>query len=199
VQNEGKCRRDSIGGSYGVPVALANGIQPWPQPVVEDVSPQWFAVETRRRFEKKVVAQLDRKGFKVFLPLLTEHHMWSDRQKVITIPLFPGYAFVYVNHSRDSYQAILRTAGIIRFVSFGGVVASVPKKQIEDLQLLLQAKSLFSLHPFVHAGQRVRVRGGCLNGLEGILIQHEKKLVISIQSIQRALAIEIQGYELELV
>jgi transcription antitermination factor NusG len=175
-------------------------MQSWPHPVVEDASPQWFAVETRRRFEKKVVAQLDCKGFKVFLPLRTEHHRWSDRQKVITAPLFPGYTFVHVDQSRDSYQAILRTAGIIRFVSFGGVVAAVPKKQIEDLQLLLQAKSLFSIHPFVLAGQRVRVRGGCLNGLEGILMQHEKeKLVISIQSIQRALAIEIQGYELELL
>jgi transcription antitermination factor NusG len=79
-------------------------------------------------------------------------------------------------------------------------VIAVPPKQIEDLQLLLQEKGLFSLHPFVHVGQRVRIRNGCLHGLEGILVQHEKKkLVISIQSIQRSLAIEIEGYELELV
>jgi len=39
-----------------------------------------------------------------------------------------------------------------------------------------------------------------LHGLEGLLVQHDKgKLVISIESIQRSLAIEIQGYELELV
>jgi hypothetical protein len=52
----------------------------------------------------------------------------------------------------------------------------------------------------VHTGQRVRIRGGCLQGLEGVLLQHEEgKLVISIESIQRSLAIEIKGYELELV
>ena len=79
-------------------------------------------------------------------------------------------------------------------------MVAIPPKQIEDLQLLLQQKGLFSLHPFVHAGQRVRIRGGCLHGLEGLLVQHEKKkLVISIQSIQRSLALEIEGYELELV
>ena len=50
------------------------------------------------------------------------------------------------------------------------------------------------------AGQRVRVRGGCLDGLEGLLLQHDEgKLVISIESIQRSLAIEIKGYELELI
>ena len=59
---------------------------------------------------------------------------------------------------------------------------------------------MFALHPFVHSGQRVRIRGGCLQGLEGVLVQHEEgKLVISIESIQRSLAIEIKGYELELV
>jgi hypothetical protein len=36
--------------------------------------------------------------------------------------------------------------------------------------------------------------------VEGVLVKHEEgKLVISIESIQRSLAIEIKGYELELV
>jgi transcription antitermination factor NusG len=183
--------------SYGV----ATAISPVEVPkAIKAVSAQWFAVETRFRFEKKVAAQLQHKGFQVFLPLLTEHHRWSDRQKAIVIPLFPGYAFVHLDHSRDSHQAVLRTPGLIRFVSFGGIVMAVPQKQIEDLQLLLQEKSLVSLPAFVQAGQRVRIRGGCLNGLEGILTRHEnEKLVISIQSIQRSLAIEVRGYELELV
>jgi len=171
-----------------------------PQPIADGVLPQWFAVETRHRFEKKILAELVYQGVNAFLPLLTEHHRWSDRQKAVTVPLFPGYAFVHIDQSRESWQAVLRTTGLIRFVSFGGTVIAVPPKQIEDLQLLLQEKGLFSLHPFVHVGQRVRIRNGCLHGLEGILVQHEKKkLVISIQSIQRSLAIEIEGYELELV
>ena len=94
----------------------------------------------------------------MFLPLLTEHHRWSDRQKVITVPLFPGYAFVLVDQSRDAWQTVLRTVGMIRFVSFGGIVVAVPRKQIEHLQLLLQQNGLFSLHPFVHTGQ------GCGSG-----------------------------------
>jgi transcription antitermination factor NusG len=188
-----------MGGSYGAAKAVCCGIDS-PQPVTAGTSEQWFAVETRHRFEKKVFAQLDHLGFKVFLPLLTEHHRWSDRQKVITVPLFPGYAFVSVDRSRDSWQTVLRTAGLIRFVSFGGIVVAVPPKQIEHLQLLLQQNGLFSLHPFVHAGQCVRIRGGCLHGLEGIIVRNEtKKLVISIQSIQRSLAIDIDGYELEMI
>jgi len=201
VQNEAKSRRDSNGGSYGIAVgALTGGTLSRLPPAVAGALPQWFAVETRNRFEKKVASQLNQKGFEVFLPLLTEHHTWSDRQKAISIPLFPGYAFVHMLSSLDSYRAILQTAGLIRFVNFGGTVVAVPPKQIDDLQLLLQEKRSFSLCPFVHTGQRVRIRGGSLHGLEGIVVEHEKeKLVISIQSIQRSLAIEIKGYELELV
>ncbi len=159
----------------------------------------WFAIQTRYRFEKKVAAQLSQKRVEVYLPLRMETHAWSDRQKPVSIPLFPGYAFVNLDPSRDSRQAVLQTSGLIGFVSFGGKDAAVPQKQIEDLQLLLQQKVSFSLYPFVHAGQRVRIRGGCLQGLEGVLMQNEKKkLVISIESIQRSLAVELQGYELDL-
>lgn len=190
-----------MSGSYEVPGAgVVRGTKARPPPVVDTTLPQWFAVQTRYRFEKRVAGQLTHKSLEVYLPVLTQHHTWSDRQKVVTIPLFPGYVFVHIDQSGDTRQAVLHTAGLIGFVSFGGIVAAVPPKQIEDLQLLLHGKGLFALHPFVHTGQRVRIRGGCLHGLEGVLVQHEKgKLVISIESIQRSLAIEIEGYELEMV
>jgi transcription antitermination factor NusG len=190
-----------MSGSYGVPASgTVLGTPTPPVALLKATLPQWFAVQTRYRFEKRVVAQLTHKSCEAYLPLLTEHHTWSDRQKVVTIPLFPGYAFVHIDQSRDAREAVLQTAGLIGFVSFGGLVLAVPAKQIEDLHLLLQERGLFSLHPFVHTGQRVRIRGGCLHGLEGVLVKHEKgKLLISIESIQRSLAIEIRGYELELV
>jgi transcription antitermination factor NusG len=188
-----------MSGSYGDP---PTGVAAWarPKPAAEPAGSQWFAVQTRYRFEKKVAAQLHQKSLKSYLPLLTEQHNWSDRQTNVTLPLFPGYAFVHIDQSRESRHAVLQTAGLMGFVSFGGIVVPVPSTQIEHLQMLLREKARFALHPFVQTGQRVRIRNGCLQGLEGVLLQHDKgKLVISIDSIQRSLAIEIQGYELELV
>lgn len=190
-----------MSGSYGVAVASdARWTQIQQQPAESVGSAQWFAVQTRYRFEKKVVEQLNRKNCDVYLPLRTESRMWSDRRKAVTIPLFPGYAFVRIDQSCVARQAVLQTAGLIGFVSFGGVVTAVPAKQIDDLQLLLREKIPFLLDPSVHVGRRVRVRNGSLQGVEGILLQQKKEtLVISIESIQRSLAIEIQGYELDLV
>jgi len=171
-----------------------------PPPSEELAPPQWFAVQIRYRFEKKVAAQLRDKGCEIYLPLRTERHTWSDRQKSVTVPLFPGYAFVRMGRSVAERRRVMETAGLIGFVSFGRMIAPIPLKQIEYLQLLLKENTPFSPYPFIRAGQRVRVRGGSLDGLEGIFLQCDKgKLVISIDTIQRALAIEIRGYDLELI
>ena len=169
-------------------------------PVEAVTAPDWFAIQTRYRYEKKVAEQLDGKGVEVFLPLRRESRGWSDRQKLVTIPLFPGYAFVRFSELGDLRSQVLRTAGFMGFVGVRGAATSVPQKQIEDLRVLLTEDVPFSLYPFMEVGQRVRIRGGSLHGLEGVLLMHDKeKLVISIASIQRSLAIQIRGYELELV
>jgi transcription antitermination factor NusG len=168
--------------------------------LVELQAEVWFAVQTRYRFEKRVAVQLSGKGIGVFLPLRKENRTWSDRKKIITVPLFPGYMFVRSDRSMLRRLLILQTGGVMGLVSFAGTAAIVSPKQIDDLQLLLAEDVPFSLYPFLQVGKRVRIRGGCLHGVEGLLTQRDKgKLVISIESIQRSLAIEIQGYEVEMI
>ena len=160
----------------------------------------WYAVQTRYRAEKRVKTQLSKKGFETFVPFVEEVHRWSDRRKRVEIPLFSGYTFVHTNLSKEARAGVLHTPGVLRFVAFGGEATSVPFKQIEDLRKLLEHKVPCSLHAFLKVGRRVRIRGGCLDGLEGILEQSgEKKLVISIECIERSVAVQIEGYELELV
>ena len=161
---------------------------------------QWYAIQTRYRSERKVAALLQSQGVETFLPLLEEVHHWSDRQMPVNIPLFSGYGFVRVILSPGSRLGVLRTRGVIRFVACGGEATPIPSGQIEDLQMLLSRKVPCALHAFLKIGQQVRIRGGCLNGLQGILEQNgEKSLVISIESIQRSVSIKIAGYELELI
>ena len=161
---------------------------------------QWYSIQTRYRFERKVTAQLQRKGLQTLLPLLEEFHRWSDRRQPVYVPLFSGYTFVRFELSAGLRMELLHTEGVIGLIGFRGVATPIPAKQIDDLQKLLSQNVPCSLHAFLKVGQQVRIRGGCLDGLEGILEQRgEKNLVISIESIQRAVAITIEGYELEMI
>jgi transcription antitermination factor NusG len=159
----------------------------------------WYAVQTRYRFEAKVAAHLERKRVEIFLPALQEVHRWSDRKKRISIPLFSGYVFAHLQPSPSTRLSVLRTEGVIGFVGSHGEASAIPEKQIKDLQQLLSHKVPCSLHSFLKTGRRVRIRGGCLDGLEGILERTGERLVISIETVERALSIEVRGYELELV
>jgi len=187
-----------MSGSYALSTPASRYGIPIPPPVPTDRL-EWFAIQTRYRFEKKVAAQLEQKGCEVYLPMLIERHKWSDRQKNIALPLFPGYAFVHIDPSREARAQVLQTFGLIGFVNFGALILPVPAMQIANLQLLLSGKTTFSPYPFILSGKRVRIRGGCLHGVEGILLQQDsKKLIISIDAIRRSVAIEISGYDLEL-
>jgi transcription antitermination factor NusG len=163
--------------------------------------PCWYAIQTRCRFEKKVAAQLQNKGVETFVPLVSQVHRWSDRRQVVEVPLFPGYGFVRISDLSAYRLRVLQTAGLTSFVTVNGMPVPVPEKQIEDVRLLLSQGVSSSVSPFVKAGQRVRIRGGCLDGIEGIFLQcnQDSSLVISIAAIQRSLAIRVENYDLELI
>jgi transcription termination/antitermination protein NusG len=199
VQNEANIGMGPDGRSCRPSAGLVSALAGMPLSVKDARLPEWFALLTRYRFEKRVAEQLQQKGMEVFLPLRRESHRWSDRRKEVSVPLFPGYAFARLDRSLETRRTALETVGLRGFVTFHGTAVAVSAKQIDDLRLLLSERVPFSLCPFVQAGQRVRIRGGCLNGFEGVIVQERGKLVISIHSVQRSLAIEIQGYELELM
>jgi transcription antitermination factor NusG len=161
----------------------------------------WYAIQTRSRHEKMVAQQLQSQGIITFLPLSSEMREWSDRQKLVEFPLFPGYAFVRLVYGPEERLRVLRTEGVVNFVGTGGQGIAIPDKQIEHVQTLLANKVPFESYPFLKAGQRVRIRGGALNGTEGILVRQDadRMLVISVELIQRSLSIRLQGYEVEAV
>jgi transcription antitermination factor NusG len=161
---------------------------------------QWYAVHVRRQFEKKTASTLHRKGIETFLPVLREVHRWSDRRKMVEEPLFAGYAFVCLVLEPSIRLQILQTPGVLGFAGNQRQPDSVPQSQIEDLRRLLCSDAGCALRPFLHAGQRVRIRGGALDGIEGVLQKNDSKhLVISIECIQRSVAVKVDGYGVELV
>lgn len=175
----------------------------YPEPVFHAFSGdgRWYALHTRSRHEKIVAAQLERQDVTTFLPLVTQIHRWSDRKKIVEVPLFPGYTFVRVVPSPEQYVRVLRVQGVSSFVGVRGQGTPIPDKQIEDIRVLLASKAPYSISPFLKVGQKVRIRGGCLDGVEGLLTARDgdKTLLISVEPMQRSLAINIQGYDFEAI
>lgn len=162
---------------------------------------RWYAIRTRSRHEKVVATELTRRDIEVFVPLATSVRQWSDRRQEIQLPLFPGYAFVRVAYLSGDRLRVLQATGVAGFVGPNPAGVSIPDEQIEAIRTLVVRKVAITEHPFLRVGQRIRVRGGALDGVEGILVAMNgtRNLVISVEPIQRALSINLDGYDVEVI
>lgn len=160
----------------------------------------WYAVQTRARHEKAVAYRLCERGVTTFLPTVREVHRWKDRKKTLDLPLFSCYLFVKLAPINQERQRVLRTESVLGLVgNLQGLGTPIPHEQIDAVRILVNEQLPWSSHPFLKIGQRVRVRGGALDGMEGILQSRrgDHKLVISVDAMQRSLAVQIDGYDVE--
>jgi transcription antitermination factor NusG len=165
-----------------------------------DVS-HWHAVRTRSRHERVVERGLRGQGLEVFYPVVNKIHQWSDRRKLVESPLFAGYTFVRIAPTPEQRIKVLRTQGVVELVGAQGQGTPIPEDQIEAVRAVVALNLPFTQHVFLKIGQRVRVRGGALDGVEGVLVANNgsRNLVISVEPIQRSLSIRIEGYQIEAV
>jgi transcription antitermination factor NusG len=182
---------------------MSSSIQSWEVPeVATSVVSQpeyWYAVQTRARHERVVAHRLQEFGISSFLPLVREEHRWSDRKKIVELPLFNCYVFVKMAPTNQHRLRVCQTDGVFQIVGTRGEGIPIPEEQIEAVRALVSQRLPWSVHPFLRIGQRVRIRSGALNGVEGILVARsgERTLVVSVDVIQRSLAVRIEGYDVE--
>src|SRR5438034_2541312 len=72
---------DSNGGSFSRGKIMRVRSQQWP----------WFAILVKTGREKSTNLLLENAGYECFLPVNRSTRRWSDRTKLIDVPLFPGY------------------------------------------------------------------------------------------------------------
>src|ERR1700722_14857481 len=126
----------------------------------------WYGVQTRARNEKAISERLQEQGLDTFLPLVTEVRRWSDRKKKVELPLFSCYVFVKLTFSNsDERMRVYRTSGVFRIVSMRGEAVPIPDEQIDALRTVVTQQVPWAAHPFLKVGQRVRIRGGSLEGV----------------------------------
>ena len=172
-----------------------------PVPSSQGEAENWYALHTRPRHEKIVTQRLEERGVTTFLPLITQVHRWSDRKKKVQLPLFSCYVFARFAPNRDERVRVLRVEGVFSLVGALGEGAPIPDDQMDAIRSLVECGLPWASHPYLKIGQRVRIRSGALDGMEGILLSRngDHSLVISIDAIQRSLSVRVEGYEVEAI
>jgi transcription antitermination factor NusG len=159
----------------------------------DDDGPLWFAVQVKTTHEKRVGSFFDSKGYEWFLPLYASRRRWSDRIKQVELPLFPGYVFCRFTLSRR--VPILKVPRVLRIVGIGLTPAPIDDREIAALQRVIQSGRNVLPYAYLPVGQRVRVEGGSLAGLEGFVVdlRQRNRLIISVTLLRRSVAVEIDS------
>ncbi len=162
----------------------------------------WYAVSVRSRHEFVADEQLKKQGIESFLPTITKIRRWSDRGKAVVFPLFPGYLFVHVRPSAETFLKVLKTHGTVHFVShIPGFPTPVEPEEIHSLRLMLNQGGEVDMYPHLWEGARVRVRRGPLQGAVGILVKKQdwNLFLVNVEILGRSIGMRIDAEELDVI
>src|SRR6266852_5926070 len=93
-----------------------------------EILTKWYALYTKPRWEKKVADLLSAKDIESYCPVNRVYRQWSDRKKMISVPLFTGYVFVNIDEKRQ--VAVRSTTGVINFVYWLNKPAVIQDEEI---------------------------------------------------------------------
>jgi transcription antitermination factor NusG len=160
--------------------------------------PNWFAVYTASRHEKRVAQHLSQREIEFYLPLYRSARKWSDGSKVtLELPLFPGYLFVHIK--RNERVRVLNVPGALAVVGgMGREPVPLPDGAIDALRAGLHLRAAEPC-PLLMVGQRARIRFGALAGMEGIVVRKKNglRVVLTLEHIMQSIAVEVDGNDLE--
>ena len=153
----------------------------------------WYAIWTRSRHEQVVRSELERKGVESFLPTIPRWSRWKDRKKRIDWPLFPGYCFA--RFDAEHRLAIVKCTGVVKIVSFNGLLAPIPDIEIDSVRRLVESDLQYDPCPLIREGMMVEVVHGPLKGVIGRLVRKgaHARLVLSVDLIGQAVSAEVDA------
>lgn len=162
----------------------------------------WYAVNTRSRHEDKAHAQLVQKSISAFLPRIEVWSKRKDRRKKIMVPMFPGYLFVELRDLDNQTRLdVLKTFGVVRILgkTKNSDPIPVPDEKIDAIQRLVSSRVEVQQFQYPKVGEPARIIDGPFKGVEGSVIgtDYENELfVISIELLQRSVAIKLEGFQI---
>ena len=177
-------------------VVLSSQSNPTPvnaeKPTASSPQPKaWFAVQVKRHHETIVADHLQANGFPVVLPLYRIKKKFSDRTKVVCLPLFPGY--VFCEFEPADHLHVEYVPGVNGIVSFGRKFAAIDPVEISAIQSVLAAGLKVAPWPKLEPGRKVEIHRGPLRGLVGVVVGDKNchRLILSVTMLNRSMSVEM--------
>mgnify|MGYP001404502165 CR=1 FL=1 len=150
----------------------------------------WLAAYTRPRHEQKVLRYWQSFGFDAFLPTYKSWRNWSDRRKVLQLPLFPGYVFVRI--TEEERQSAVQAPGLLWFVHNARKILSIDEQELHAIRRLLDSGFEYGPLASVSVGDEVEIVSGAMTGQRGCLLSKDPgSIVLRISAINGFVRVKV--------
>jgi transcription termination/antitermination protein NusG len=163
----------------------------------------WYALYTRSRHEDRVNLLLLQKSFNAFLPKIEVWSKRKDRRKKILIPMFPGYLFIEIPQISNEIKIdVLKTFGVVRILGKprSADPFPVPEEKIDAIRRIAESRVDVVQMQYPSVGEGARIIEGPFKGIDGLVVKadYQKELfVITIDLLQRSIAVKLEGFAIE--
>ena len=93
----------------------------------------WYLIYSKPQQERVARENLERQGYRSYLPLIRNRRRRRGKYMSIVEPMFPRYLFVHLSDETDNWGPIRSTIGVANLVRFGMLAARVPDDLIAIL------------------------------------------------------------------
>jgi transcriptional antiterminator RfaH len=163
---------------------------------------RWHVVHTKPRLETQAIENLERQGYTCFLPMLNIQKISRGKFRTATVPLFPRYAFIQLEHHTNDTQLysqnwapIRSTVGVQGLVRFGQTLATLDDALVSALQAHILQNT--APKPLLQPQQEVTITNGAFAGVAGIyqrltqLPDGESRAFVLIELLSKSVTISI--------
>ena len=133
-------------------------------------------IYTKAKQEKKANENLQKQGFKTFLPLIVPTNKNSEFNS--PVPVFPRYFFAQINLELDNWTVINSTYGVSHIVMFSEKFTSIPNNIIQLIQDKLNEKGIYKEDISIvdyQKGDPVSIKEGRFAGVDAIFLSKKSK------------------------
>ena len=163
------------------------------------LTPLWYVLHTKSRFENVVNEGLFRKSIEAFLPKVQIRSKRRDRRILIRVPLFPGYIFVKTDLNPYEHLEIVKTVGAVKLIGNKEGPIFVTDKTVDSLRIMVTGDHSIATGARLQRGDRVMVVNGPFIGVNGVFVRYkgQGRVVVNIDALGQFAAVDVNEDDLE--
>jgi len=177
------------------------------------IQKRWYVIQTYSGYENSVKADLERRVdsmgmndyiFRVIVPeetIIEKKENGKEKEKIKQ--LFPGYVFVEMMVTDESWFVVRNTPRVTGFLgSSGGGTKPVPLAPEEIKQILFKIGAISKPKYDQLLNKRVEILSGAYQGIKGFVSDvdnDQAKVVVEIDLFGRATPTEVDAHEVKVL